>query len=635
MRSSISPIKALNAAIAGQNPFDRVMTLKDSEIWGHGFIDVKTLNNHASEAIFQALETAQTSSTKIQVMAVVGELGTGKTHLLHRLRRQLQMQGSGLFIYVNVSQFQDVNLVRYHFLQTVVDSLRRSGSFGVLQCQQLATEMVNEALKILTPNFKPFTPLELIKKLAGNSHSKNHAWVNQLSEAFFKTQPDIPEPDIVRALIWTLCNAQAPFAIKWLAGRTLATWKADELGLPNHNAEDRESMAWETVRQLLQLLNHYCSVIICFDELDSSENSDNNLKRERVVASLVKRLCDTLQLNRFSYGGVIVSVMTPTTWNDKIKTLPVGVAACITGQKEPIVLHPLISDQIVDFITIALQNFYAEQRLFPPTPIYPFDIDQLNALGREKLTVRQVLEWCHQNFYPVELDPLEKVEQAFEAALTESWEKYWDNNYILSEAIQFAFQTLVGQIVEDLTIEAIESEVKPKAANQNYIQFKILATYKGKILKIGVAVLQDHQGQKVTAGLKRLVQYQQFDLTTGCLVRDPAKNIPEHWQAAHYLQQLLTDLQGKWVFLMPQDIQPLLAIWSVYQTRQIQGLSDTEIFDFISQRKLTIENGLIREILRNSIDQTQEKPAVSQEDHSQQGFSENSSNQRDLMRDLM
>jgi hypothetical protein len=597
-RDSVSSIKALNAAIASHNPFDRLLAVRDPEIWSQGLPDLAALNDHAASAVFQAIQQVGAGQGKVISMAITGTAGTGKSHLIHRIRHRLQVEGSGLFVYINANHFNEVNLMRHEFQQILVDSLRRSGSYGVLQCQQLGTDLVNGAIQALNPTAKAFNPVELVRKLAVSSQPKNQVWVNQLTEALFKTQPDISDPDIARAIVWTLCNAQTPFAIKWLAGKVLAPWKADELGLPNHSREDRESVAWETGLQILHLISKYYPLVICFDDLDLGETPENTLKRERVVASLVRRLLDTLPLANLHYGIVILTAMTPATWKEKIQTLPPALVTGISGKGDPIELCDTVGDWIVDLVTCWLQNFYAERRLTPPAPIYPFDAGQLRALGREKLTVRQVLEWCAQNFRRAELDPQEKVERAFEGAMAVDLGERYSDNSLLAGALCFGFQTLVGQMVEGVTVEAVAGEVKPKSANRGYINFKVIVSQNGEAVKIGVAVLQDERRQSVTAGLKRLTQYETFDLTGGCLVRDADKAIPSGWEACGYLHRLVAELGGKWVELKAEDIKPLVAIWSVYQDWAEQKLSEAEIFEFIAQRRLTVDNALIRGILR-------------------------------------
>ncbi len=598
---SISPIKDINEAIARHNPFDKPAILREPEIWGQGFSDAPAVNSEATAAIFQALERAGAFQMKVTSLAIVGESGTGKTHLLRRARNRLQREDSGLFAYASAHHFQDVNLIRYQFLQLLVDSLRRPGAGGVLQCQQLAAAMVNRAIQGLTPSAKAFTPIELVRKLAANTQLKNQAWVNQLTEALFKTQPDISEPDIVRAVIWTLSNAQAPFAIKWLAGRSLGQWKADELGLPNHAHEPAESAAWETVVHVLQLISEYYPLLICFDDLDAGESGESGLKRERIVASIVKRLWDSLQMASLGCGVVLAIAMSPATWREKIKTLPPGIAGYISGQREPFELKTIVAEEaIVELVTPILREFYRASNLAPPTPIYPFEIGQLQELGRENLTLRQVWEWCAQNFCAAELDPAEKVERAFEEAIASEIGELVDleENSLVAAALYFGFQNAIATVIEGVAIESVTDSVKPRSVNRGYIQFKIIGRQNGEIVKIGVAVLQDATSQSLLAGLKRLTQYKTFDLTSACLVRSPEREIPRHWLAYHSLHRLTAEMGGKWVPIAAEDIKPLVTIWRIYQHREEYGLGEPEIFEFVQARRIAADNRLIREILR-------------------------------------
>jgi len=172
-RDSVSSIKALNAAIASHNPFDRLQAVREPEIWSQGLPDVAALNGHAAGAVFQAIERVRAGQAKVISMAITGTAGTGKSHLIHRIRHRLQVEGSGLLIYVSANHFNEVNLMRHEFQQILADSLRRSGSYGVMQCQQLATDVVNGAIKALTPEARGFAPLELVRKLTLSSQPRN------------------------------------------------------------------------------------------------------------------------------------------------------------------------------------------------------------------------------------------------------------------------------------------------------------------------------------------------------------------------------------------------------------------------------------------------------------------------------
>jgi hypothetical protein len=116
----------------------------------------------------------------------------------------------------------------------------------------------------------------------------------------------------------------------------------------------------------------------------------------------------------------------------------------------------------------------------------------------------------------------------------------------------------------------------------------------GKV-KIGVDVIQQSGGSYVGAALKRLIEYKKFDLTRGCLVRSK-KISPSAKVAKDNLKILLQQKGGKQVKLQTQDIKPLLAIYFLVHSED-DKLTKAEVFDFMKQQKLAIDNQLIREII--------------------------------------
>lgn len=599
---SISSIKALNAAIATDNPFPLSARVSDREIWGSQLPNLSSLNDCATRVVLQALQQARQGQSPLNSIAVLGNPGTGKSHLIAHLRHQVQRDARALFAYINAGQFTDINLLRYQFLQRVVESLRHPGSGGIMQWQWLAAAIASAGLRSLHCDPRILSPSELSAKLNANPLAKNQAWIDRLTDAQFLLKPDFGDPDLVRAIIWTLCNAQAPYSIKWLSGQEIGQAKAEELGLPNPPREHRDADAWENLVHLFDIISAYYPLIICFDQVEARDKSETGLKRERVVASLIKRIWDTVPRARLDRGIVILNVMTEETWKTRVEPLPQGIAAYLCKHKEPMQLRAIAGDNLVELVRQWLQGYYRRHNLTPPTPIYPFDRGQLEALGREKLTLREALEWCAENFRPVEDDPFEQVETAWEAAIAavEKPEIFADNSRI-GDALYFAFYSAVGEEIGEVTIHGVSDEIQRHYRNGGYLNFRALGYGGGKGVAIAVAVLQDNHAKKVEAGLKRLVQYNTFALTCGCLIRDRHRPIPSHWQAYGYLQQLIGDRGGKWVDLNRADITPLLALRWIHQHREEYGIQENQILEYIRDRRLVVENRLMQAIVRDSV----------------------------------
>jgi hypothetical protein len=601
-----SPLRILNEAILSYNPFNKPAIVTNQDVWDKGFPDVVTLNAHASDAVFQAIEQVRKGQCKVTSIAITAEPGVGKSHIISRIRHRLQAEGGALFVYAR--KHGNLNLIKYQFLQTLADSLDHTGSQGVTQWQELAAAMANQVWKSLNPNAE-FVAAKRVVETFNNPNgaaSKNTKWVDRLTSEFRKVKR--ADPDIIRAIFLTLSENYAPYAIKWLSGKSLAEAKANELQLPNpeYDDQDKEAEAFETVRQILDLISEYNSLIICFDELDALEVNDAGFTRAQVVASFIKDLFDNIS------RGVIVSVMMPDTWKDKIKKFSEasGIPARVSATRpEPIALDYLSSDSLVSLVTLWLDDFYKERNLVPLNSTYPFEETKLRELGKQKPTVRKVLRWCADNFKTLDGDKSDnsdgdgaevkynpkQVKLAFEKELREDFGDYLEDLALLQDALWFGFFCLIDKTVEKVLVQEI-TNIEPKRDNGGYINFKVIGKENGKTVKIGVSILQESHGKGVTAGLKRLVQYKKFGLTRGCLVR--SKNINPRWAAQGLLNQLLSrELAGEWVVLKPEEVKPLIAILSVYASRDDYDLSEEQIFDFVDETGLAVHNALLKEIL--------------------------------------
>jgi hypothetical protein len=616
--SPVSPIEALNAAIQSQNPFSNAGIVKEQDVWSKGFRDVPTLNAHASDTVFQAIDlvrTSQSSQDKVTSIAITAQQGVGKTHVISRIRHRLECEGGALFVYAGVNNYTDLNLVKYQFQQTLADSLSHAGSQGVMQWQEVATAMANEGFKAINPNAPTLSPEELVNrfdKVSASWSAKNKNLMERLTNQVRKAKPNA-DPYIIQAILWTLSETQASFAIKWLSGEELAQSNAEALGLPNlsKTSQEREAEALKNIQQILNLVSYYNPVVICFDEIDVKNNSnDAGLSTELVIADLVKRLHDTLENSELGRGVVILTVMLPDTWRDKLKDMPGGTPDRVSKytQRKPIDLRHIDSDSLVELVTLWLKEFYESKKLVPPLPVYPFEESKLREFGKGKPTVREALKWCAENFKfyeePLPTDPLERFELALIRESEARKGNYLEDNLLIAKVIAFGFETLKGQTLEGVMIKEV-TDIKPKLQNKGYIHFKVIGTQNGKEVKIGVAIHQPTKGKSLQACLERLTDYQKFDLTRGCLVRSKAK-IARNSASYRLLERLTLELGGELVDLIEEQILPLIAICNVSQKSKDYKLSKKQVFDFISQKQLTFENLLLREILSDPSGQIDE-----------------------------
>lgn len=584
----------INDLIKNKNPFAGHIVVRPSQIWGKSFPDVSSINAHASNAVFDAVEKVRQGERETVGITITADRGLGKSHIISRIRHRFLREGGSLFVYM--SKYDNLNQIKYQFLQTVASSLRAIGNQKVMQWQEIAAELINEV-----QNWK-YNPQQYINSIYPSLFKKYpNKFVDKLTEVVLQKKPEITNPYLVKAILWTLSSTYCTYANYWLSGSELTQAQAEAMGLPNPKSQDREAEALTTARQILDIISEYRTPVICFDELDTLEIDDNGFLASQVIASLVKDLYNSLR------RSVLLLAMYPETWETQIKAMPQAAAIMdrlVSEQpdRKPINLNNLNSDDIVAVVRQWLQEFYEENQQTPPAPLYPFDETKLRELGKSRPTIRAVLRWCAENFVlpngePSIVDPdIHPVTPYFQSELANieaSINSLLEDELAISSALKLTLRSLIQETVEGVKIEEIQ-EIKANKSDQGYIDFRIVGN-SGKV-KIGVDVLQHSGGKYVGAALKRLIDYKKFDLTRGCLVRSKKINsgaaVPQEC-----LRKLLHELGGEWVKLQSQDIKPLLAISSVYDNRESYELTEEQIFDFIKQNELAINNPLIREIL--------------------------------------
>jgi len=584
-------MSSIEELIRNKNPFAGHTVVTPLQIWGKSFPDVPSINAHASDAVFDAVAKVRERERQTVGITITAEKGLGKSHIISRIRHHYQSNSDALFIYMN--KYDNLNKIKTLFNQNVATSLKAFGSQGVMQWQELAAALINESKKW------NYTPQQYIANFPKWLSKYPNQLIDMLTNPVLQIKPDIDNPYIVTAILWTLSSAHGRYAIHWLSGGELSQTQSEIMGLPNPKQQDREADALNNARQILDIMSDYRVPVICFDELDIAAVDENGFTLAQLIASLVKDLYNTLK------RGAFLLAMYADTWTYQVRTLPQAEAvmarlASERADMQPLKLDYLNSDKVIELVSYWLQEFYGENQQTPPDPIYPFDENKLRELGKQKPTVRAVIRWCAENFKLSENGKTKNiVELCYQTQLDDIQRNIdilsEENNDDIADALKLACSTLQQQTIEGVTIDRVE-EIQCWSVDKGYIHFKIVGTENEQEVKIGVAVLEQSGGKYQGAALRRLIDYKRYDLTRGCLVRSKKINSGAK-RAQDRVQKLLQEKGGEWVRLQSQDITPLIAILFVYQNRESYEISDDQIFEFIEQKRLAIDNPLIREIL--------------------------------------
>lgn len=356
--------------------------------------DVEKIHHEARLSFQSLVERANAPHrhpNRGRILLVLGESGSGKTHLLRSFRRHVHEYSRGFVVYAQMSSATD-NYPRY-LLQHVIDSLSRpyAGPFG----DRTGLHELASGLSRLVPE-----PLrtQIVKladgEWAGPAMLQQHVnqladdWVEQSKIAAFHI-------DLIRVLLYALYPDQRVTSRvyqylrcedirtdddrSWIGGLTPST----EDGKPLQMIRDLARLAFMTRKAALVIM------------LDQAELSGFN---PTTTISSFRRAIDTV----YSVVSEVPSAM--------------AVIACISDIYAQV--RPQIGSSIIDRLEkdppverLQLNRTYPEiealvgRRLLwlygqanvdhqATDPIFPIPVNDLRELVNRR--TRDVLQWCHQ-----------------------------------------------------------------------------------------------------------------------------------------------------------------------------------------------------------------------------------------------
>ena len=616
---SYSTLEELKTAISSYNPFSRVAvdnvnSIRKEEPY------LKSLNASIFEKVIDVIRQVKHSSDgkdKVATLVITGDVGSGKTQLVKRIRRHCVDQDIAILIYANLAKCSNSDLLRSQFLEIFVKELAiterdENKNFKPHQWQEIATAMINSA----APSGKSYATANLVNnfdQFYARAKTKNQNIIQQLSQGIKKLYPHF-DAYTVRAILWTLSQSYGDFAVEWLAGNPLDSETAQGMGLPSYvdqNITEKNSAAFSNLLKILSLVSQYKTLVICFDEFDEKvlESGQTNAQ---LITEFIKDLYDNLEQSNSSKGLSIISLMFKSIWTQQIKgyygnssVTDSMIARMSTSTKgEPLSLEPINGKSILELVSFWLEEFlYKPRQLKPRDSVYPFTVNQLEEVGKNRPTIRDTLDWCYKEYKKIQetivKDPKEQYQLARQQTNKLDITDYLEDNSFLANTLKFGFEQLINQRLEGVSasgqklkkviIESVET------VNSNWI-FKINGIEnESKKFAIGVTVLQNKEATVLKAGLKELVDYSKFGLTRGCMVRSPNKKIKITTHAYKLLVQLTDQLGGEQAPLHSEEIKPLIEIYSIYQNCQSFGLTEEQVKEF-SQGEIA-NNPLLQEIL--------------------------------------
>jgi Cdc6-like AAA superfamily ATPase len=588
------------------NPFSSIPVISENEVWGDGDVvihDLPGLNQHIDERIFDAItEVRQKYSPKIGI-AIKGDRGTGKSHIIHRLWKKITQEGGSVFAYIG--PYANPKRINSHVRFYLADSFTHQDSQGITQWQKLAAAAINTLKgsefedKYRSYIEKCNSPDELRKYIvASQSKATLSGFFDELVEAILENQTGI-DFNFLRAILFLLLKnvKDAQIALAWIKGEDHSEIK--KLGLPEFSVDLQEDKSIWMMQQICKLAEiASLPVLICFDQLDSA-GTDNDSGDS--PAQNVAKCIDQIYLK--CTNVILICCVISDTWRE-IEQMGSGIPDRV-GQRS-VKAQPPTTEQTIELVKLRLDLFYKKNNLnsedYPH--LYPFEESKIRHIASESAGARSLMIWCADEFEKVGTkgnDSVDPPPPHKKKQFLETYQKLVKRIRIPMKdddqlaAIIFCAMTMIPN---GGTENVVIQEVKKIADATHDLHFIISGydcLHKSQV-KIGVRICETTNGKTFNAVMTRLVNYDKYGLTRGCLIR--SSDVPRSWKIGYALKEKLEKEQGgEVVVLKKNDMKPLVAIQKIYEQSEDYGFTKEEIKQFVKDLGLAADNLLICEIL--------------------------------------
>lgn len=352
-----------------------------------------------------------------QGILILGEAGTGKTHLLMRVARTLAKTNHILFI----RKPNNEEAVAQHIWANIVSSLARTLPEKNTKRSQLDDLLAHVFSKVLIPAFEQDI-------LDGKDAEQKQRWINRLNEDPFNLfimlgegerrqdnmdrirkrtlrflqnhHPDVNQK-IAHVLI-TYClvarEDRKRVLLTWLAGQDVDEAEAEDLGLPstwftpsddtsdNSIAKAREDQALQAIRSIGILSTYYQPLILAFDQLEGLRDQH----RLTTTWGDVVREIFTMAPN-----FLVITCIFPSLWETWFSSV------LDTGAKERIAQQTIRLETFgpqhgLKMLATHLEPSFVKHRL--PTAIFPFTSEDVQALCQKATSPRSFIQSARDRF---------------------------------------------------------------------------------------------------------------------------------------------------------------------------------------------------------------------------------------------
>jgi hypothetical protein len=348
-----------------------------------------------------------------QGVVLLGEAGTGKTHLLMRIAKRLSKSNYVLF----VTRPNNEEAVYLHTWSNIVQSLAEVVPARSAERSQLDDLLAHVFSAVLIPEFENGgdqerrwaqrlrkDPLHLFQMLGeGEQREKNFRKIRERTLRYLKQKNPTINETITHALVTYALAAEDStrrIILTWLAGQGgIDETEAKRLGLPIQWVEvndqsthanylkEREWQAFGAIRTLGFLSTYYQPLILAYDQLEGL----------RTRESLTRRWSEAVrEIINYAPNYLVLTCVFPSLWNRWTADTWVEMSSAQRIGPRKITLEPFTSQharQLLEAHTAA-----RARELGLPSPIYPFEDADVADVCAKVTTPREFLLEAQERF---------------------------------------------------------------------------------------------------------------------------------------------------------------------------------------------------------------------------------------------
>ena len=469
------------------NPFDRINP-KPTNFWEEKQDPALTVNSIHQEAIDEIEELLNLVATdhRSRTLLLLGDSGSGKSHLLGRLKRTLNPKA--FFAYILCDWAESDHIWR-HILRYTVDSL--------MQVPESQQETQESQLMLWLKSLSAFTKRNLKQRIASDNfweilQSDRQKFIKHLKNTYKKES--IYSADIFFGVLHDLTDPELyPLACEWLRGDDLSEESMQALKVKQ--CIDSEDAAKTILANFGKISAETKPIVLCFDNLDNIPHLSDGFQDFQPLFNVNT----TIHNEYFKNFLVIISIIT-NTWKRNANRIQQADKARI--ERGGIQLKSITLEQAEALWAYRLKPLHSQANPQPPSNIYPLNwqtLEQKYPGGKTLPRLALLLGREEYQKYKIDLvkppvnpppppPPVHRIKAEFQLQWQDEYDKIQEK---ITKITLLSAPELIRMLAEALAALQVQ-EIKPKLLpGKTYASNSLSYQHSGQRERVGVVWTED------------------------------------------------------------------------------------------------------------------------------------------------